>query len=131
MIVLLLLGNDLEYGYMLGRSISNLHRNFNVSIKSLESYLKSCNDKEYDLILASGYRWDMLNQYQISYKNLIILSDDPVASLDHQLNKRDNHSHPLMMYKYLRVSEMVSGLSYLYGLNTGKENLIQNEEGSK
>lgn len=131
MIELLLLGNDLEYGYMLGRSISNLHRNFNVSIKSLESYLKSCNDKEYDLILASGYRWDMLNQYQISYKNLIILSDDPVASLDHQLNKRDNHSHPLMMYKYLRVSEMVSGLSYLYGLNTGKENLIQNAVNTK
>ncbi|MGI6731103.1 MAG: hypothetical protein ACOX5F_04280 [Anaerovoracaceae bacterium] len=124
MIRLLLLEKDLEYGYMLGKTISNLHNNFDVSVSTLESHIQLGKDKGYDLTLVGGYSFD--DQMLSSLKNMIILSEDPVMGLDHQLNQYENNSNPyLKVYKYSKVSQLISDLSYLFNRLTGKKSLIK------
>lgn len=120
---LLIIVNDKEYGNALGKAISNLHNDFQVTIGQNEKYFKD-DLINYDLILIEGCIQNEIYTEVNSFNKIIFLLENKVETLDIQISNLENKKS-LEMYKYNKVSELVADLRYLYSLITGKKNIRQ------
>lgn len=122
---LLILSTDKEYGNALGKAVSNLHREMIVRVEPLDSPYDEAVDN-YDLILLEceleGFV--KVKEFLFSTGRLVGLSEEPVVALNAQAEMpKDNHLWKI--YKYSRVSDIVSDLKYLYSLLTGNKNFVK------
>lgn len=116
-----------EYSVALGKAISNLHNDFDITISMYNS-----NQKNFDLILVCGWSETSLENLsttledtRFEYPNYkIYLLDEPVERIP-------QGQAPRNLFKYSRVQELVSDLRYAYSILTGKKKMIKTHIDSK
>jgi cellulose biosynthesis protein BcsQ len=128
---ILLADEDPEYGRALARAVMNSQNGFAVTVTSLKPRGKRKIGagnafQDYDLILLGGYpeeAAESLNRSLSGGGRIVMLTDYTVESLTAQAEKEGDHFWYL--YKYGKASDMISGLSYLIGMVTGKRSLLR------
>ncbi|WP_027399325.1 AAA family ATPase [Anaerovorax odorimutans] len=106
--------NDKEYSLALGKAISNLHNDFDVTV-TFYSYIK---DFKYDLILASCIYNNLVEFTVLNNNNCVIyLTEDKVEK-----SLRDKPVKEL--YKYSRIQDLASKLRIIYAFFFGKKNIV-------
>lgn len=131
---ILLADKDPEYCRALARAVSNSHYWLEVTIIRLDIDGKRKIDckaafQEYDLILLGGYSEETAEEIRLrAAGRVVLLTDDMVESLMKQSCKGENHYWRL--YKYSKVNEIMSDLSYLLGLVSGKKGVLRNNTAS-
>jgi len=118
---LLIINNDKEYGFALGKAISSLHRNFQVTL-GINEKNKTNISKDFDFILIEGYsKKEIIKMFNLNIVNIQIIElvDEKIENIDLQISNLDIHN--LKIYKYSRVSEIISDLYYIYSVSTGKK----------
>lgn len=128
---ILLADKDREYAGALARAVSNLHNGFDVTIMSLEpcGKVKGCGGiafQDYDLILIGGYPEETvvsIGSRIPGRSRVVMLTEHMADSLVKQSGNGENHCW--YIYKYVNVSDIISDLSYLIGIITGRKNLLR------
>lgn len=113
---LLLLEKDMEYGQTLGKAISSLNNEFFITIQNIEDR-NTVDPAEYHIILAGGLSEKERNDLGIDLKKVVWLIEDQTAGKKAQTEIGNEVLH---IYKYSKVSEIISNLRFAYGLITGK-----------
>jgi len=127
---ILLFEKDLNYRRAIAIAMSNSGSDFEITIAEFEEV----KEKEYkklldrfDLILIGGYTLENLEShvyFESHMSKLVILTEYPAEPLLNQV-KKENRKY-WYLYKYVRLSEMVSDLSFLLTLLTGKKHYMRN-----
>lgn len=128
---ILLADKDMEYGRALARSVSNLPNEFEITVMNLEAGGKAKVDgriafQDYDLILIGGYPEEIagaISRRLSGASRIVILTEYMAESLIKQSESKENHFW--FLYKYVNVNDMISSLSYLTGIVTGKKRLLR------
>jgi len=129
---ILLADKEPEYCRALARALSNSRQCLEVTSARLESGGNRKIDgktafHEYDLILLGGYPEETAEEIGRRARDtgkVILLTDYMVESLMKQSCTEEKHYWRL--YKYSSVNEILSGLSFLLGLVSGKKGLLRN-----
>jgi len=129
---ILLADNDPEYCGALARAVSNSQQWLEVTVVRLETGGKRKIDgktafHEYDLILLGGYPEEMAAEISRRIRDagrVVLLTDYMVESLVKQSRRQENRYWRI--YKYSAVNEIMSDLSYLLGLVSGKKGFLRN-----
>lgn len=121
MIRLLISDRDREYGAALGRAISHLHKEIEVTVAE-----PGCGAEEFafsfDWVLSGDEEqliWvkEWLEE-EDGHLLQILMAEFPVASLEEQKEGKKGDD-PFLLYKYRPVSETVSALYFLHHLSKG------------
>ncbi|MGI6748586.1 MAG: AAA family ATPase [Anaerovoracaceae bacterium] len=127
---ILLVEKDVGYGSAIAAAMSNSQSDYEVTIADFEK-LK---EKEYkktldrfDLILIGGYSLNTLESSgfpKLYIRKLVVLTESPVETLVNQIKKENRRCWYL--YKYTRLSVLLSDLSFLLTFITGKKYYTRN-----
>ena len=115
-----------EYGTALAKAISGLHNEFEMELHHFCDLSKFWIDYENDfyLHLMDGYSSEELEEWLNNnpFKNrIVILSEFHCTPVDKQLNQEGSC---WQLYKYAKVNDMIRDLYFIYGILTGKKQLI-------
>ncbi|MDD4566173.1 MAG: hypothetical protein PHE79_11950 [Eubacteriales bacterium] len=124
---ILLIEKDKEYGRALATAMSNLQNDFEITIIDFEEDKEKEPFDSFDLILIGGYSLKNLKSrafLELYMRKLVILTEYPTEVLLKQIKNENRKCWYL--YKYVRLSEMVSDLSFLTTLLTGKKHYTKN-----
>lgn len=128
-ITLLLLHDEenKEYSVALGKAISNLHNDFDLTISMCNS-----NQKDFDLILICGWsETDLENPSTTQETNLFQYPNYKIYLSEEPVDRTPQDQVPRNLFKYSRVQELVSDLRYAYSILTGKKKMIKTPINSK
>ncbi|HWQ77677.1 MAG TPA: hypothetical protein VN381_02615, partial [Anaerovoracaceae bacterium] len=120
-----------DYGRALARAVSNSQSGFAVTVINLEPRGKSKPGEktafqDYDLILLGGYSEETartVGRRVPGGGRVVLLTDTMTESLVKQSELEGDHLWYL--YKYGSVNDIISGLSYLMGIVTGRKSLLR------
>lgn len=126
---LLLVDLDPDYGKALARAVSNLQKEFEVTIITPDHWPVS---GEFDLILIGSCHDEadkslvlqfIKGKKSFDHNRLVILTDYKVEPLTEQYKHGDRSYW--YIYKYGNVNDLISDLNYLTGILTGKQNFMR------
>jgi len=121
MIHLMILEKDREYGRALGKAISNLHNEFRISLCGLED--RKLGQSGFHLVLIGGYTKGDVAEYFSKSDHIVWLVDE---RRDDLIKIRENQeTQNFQIYKYSKVSEIISYLRFVYGLITGRKEILK------
>lgn len=115
-----------EYSLALGKAISNLHSDFEVTIS------KSDLNKKYDLTLICGQYDRNRENYSNHLKDIILdYSNYKIYLVEEQVESTPQGHAPQNLYRYTRVQEITSDLRYAYSIISGKKKFTKSDINSK
>lgn len=122
MIKLLISDCDQEYGAALGRAISNLHKEIEVTVVEAGGQRQNAHRSFDWVLIGDEQQLPVADERQESWENAllrVLLTEFPTAPLEEQKENKQEDM-PFMVYKYDSVSEIVSALYFLHHLLRGK-----------
>ncbi len=125
---ILLIEMDKEYGCVLAKAISGLHKEFEITIINQEIDLidgvilhQSWDD--FNLILIGGYPDEIVEAFlkkDSKHKKIVVLTEYRTQNVILQSQKSDRRVWYL--YKYVKINDMIADLDFILGHITGKKN---------
>lgn len=116
--------DDQEYSLALGKAISNLHHEFDVTVNKRGSF----ENRNFDLVLVcdqdQANEKDNFHQELIEGENLQDVLHHVIFLVEYQVESTVTGQVPNELYKYSRVQDLVSELRFAYAIMTGKKKII-------